>query len=265
LKKDLISKEIIKEIIKDIGKYILHLDINDNITFLDKELERIEKREADIVANIDNKYILHLEIQNSNDKFMANRMLRYYSDIERVTNLPIKQYLIYIGKSKPNFQTSIDKDMIKYSYNFIDIKTIDCELFLNQNNPEALVLAILCDFKNNKPSDIIKFIISKLKKYTKENLNEYRKYMMMLSTLGDNRGLKKEIEMLRTMTYQDLPGYEMGVEKGLYQGIEQGIEQGKELERKKAIQLLVSMGIDTKTIAEKFEIDENKVKDYLKG
>jgi len=181
-RKDLISKDILKELLKDIAKYFLNLEIN-NITFLDKELERIEKREADIVANVDDKFILHLEIQNSNDKTMANRMLRYYTDILKITNLPIKQYLIYIGKEKPKFELKIDRDLIKYSYNFIDIKDIDCEVLLNQNSPEALVLAILCDFKDKKPKDVIKYIIDRLRDYTDENLNQYRKYIMMLETL----------------------------------------------------------------------------------
>ena len=269
MKKDLISKDIIKEIIKDIGKYFLNLDIN-NITFLDKELSRIEKREADIVANIDNQYILHLEIQNANDKFMANRMLRYYSDIERVTDLPIKQYLIYIGKSKANFKTKMEKDLINYSYNFIDIKNIDCDVLLNQNTPEALVLAILCDFKDKNPKDVIKFIITKLREYSKYNSNEYRKYIMMLETLSTNRDLLdivKEIEMLREITYQDLPSYQIGmqqgIQEGMQQGMQQGIQQGIEKEREKAISILYSMGIDIDTISNKFDIDKERVLYYL--
>ena len=49
MKKDITTKETIKTITQDISKYILHLDVTD-IKFIDKELQRIEKREADIVA-----------------------------------------------------------------------------------------------------------------------------------------------------------------------------------------------------------------------
>jgi hypothetical protein len=106
MKKDITTKETIKTITQDISKYILHLDVSD-IRFIDKELQRIEKREADIVAlcKIDGiESILHLEIQNSNDRSMPKRMLRYYTDIKHLyENLPLHQYLIYIGKPKRNY------------------------------------------------------------------------------------------------------------------------------------------------------------------
>jgi len=147
------------------------------------------------------------------------------------------------------------KDLIKYSYNLIDMKDIDCDIFLNQNNPEALVLAILCDFKDKKPKDVLQFIIDKLKVYTKDNLNEYRKYLMMLGTLSSNRNLQKELEMLRTTAYKDLPGYRFG--------IEEGIEKGIEKERQKTINILYSIGLDINSIADKLNISKDEVLKYL--
>ena len=70
MKKDIISKEAIKTLAIDIAFYILKLNVK-NLKFVDKELKRIEKREADIVAQceIDGiEQILHIEIQNSDDK-----------------------------------------------------------------------------------------------------------------------------------------------------------------------------------------------------
>jgi len=82
MQKDTTLKPIIKKLIKPLSKYFFNKEINtDNITFIDKELQRVEKREADIVANIDNQYILHIEIQNDYDSDMPQRMLRYYLDI----------------------------------------------------------------------------------------------------------------------------------------------------------------------------------------
>ena len=62
MKKDTTTKDTIKTIAQDLAKYILELNVSD-IEFIDKELQRVEKREADIVAKckIDgNLEILHI-------------------------------------------------------------------------------------------------------------------------------------------------------------------------------------------------------------
>ena len=78
--KDQVSKEVVETLIKDIAKYILNIEIKE-FEFLDKESQRIESRRADVVVKVNNEFILHMEIQNSNDKTMPIRMLRYFGDI----------------------------------------------------------------------------------------------------------------------------------------------------------------------------------------
>jgi len=42
--KDIISKEILKNIAKDISKYILNIEIRQDMELIDKEFTRVEKR-----------------------------------------------------------------------------------------------------------------------------------------------------------------------------------------------------------------------------
>jgi predicted transposase YdaD len=157
MRKDTISKELIKKlIIKDISKYILGIEL-DEFEFLDKEFERIESRRADIVLNVKNEYILHIELQSSYDSKMSFRMLRYWLDINEITKLPIKQYLINL--SNTSMRNYLKKDSVDYSFEVVNIKEIDCNYFLNTNSPDAIVLAILCDFKGKKPIEVSKNIL----------------------------------------------------------------------------------------------------------
>jgi predicted transposase/invertase (TIGR01784 family) len=237
VKKDTISKDILKAIIKDISKYILHLEIK-NLELLDNEFERIESRRADIVAKVDNKFILHLEIQNNNDYQMQYRMLRYLVDIKLIeSKLAIKQYVIYIGKEKLYMQDYVKDINLDYNYTIIDMKTIDCDYFLKQDKPDALILAILCDFKQKDPRKIVKYIIDKLLEYTKDDSKAFRRYMLMLEELSINRDLenivKEQENMLSTLTYQDLPSYDLGMEHGIEKGLERGLEKGLKQTAKK--------------------------------
>jgi predicted transposase YdaD len=222
MKKDITTKDTIKTITQDIAKYILELDVQD-IIFVDKELQRIEKREADIVTLCKvngQKAILHLEIQNDNDKTMDRRMLRYYTDIKlRFDNIKIYQYMIYIGKAKLSMKDSIIEENINYRYNIIDMHKIDCEKFLVMDNPDALVLSILCDFKDKNEIDILSYILRRLEEFTQDNEHLHSKYMLILETLSGNRDLQKKLkeaeEMLRTTKLEDLPSYQIALERGI--------------------------------------------------
>jgi len=252
VKKDTISKEILKSIVKDISKYFLKIEINE-IEFIQTNTQRIESRDADIVAKVNSDFILHLEIQNNNHPKMEYRMLRYWLDISQITSLPIRQYLIYIGKDKLSMKNNIIKDRVNYFYNIINIKNIDCDILIKQDTPDALVLAILCDFKKKNPKDVVKYIIDRLIYHTSSDKKEFRKYMIMLEELSTNRDLKeiiKEQAMLREIKWEDLPSYEIGLEKG----VKEGVEKGK-------IIALFEFGLNADEIAKRY----NKSKKYVKN
>ena len=279
MKKDTISKDIVETLIKDIAKYILNIEIS-KLEFIDKEFERIESRRADVVVKVDNSYILHLEIQNSNDKTMPIRMLRYLSDIKLKTTLPVKQYLIYIGKDKLKMSAFIKDENLDYKYNLIDMKQIDCETFIKLDTPDALVLAILCDFKGKNPQNLINYIIKRLYDLTKDNEKAFRRYMIMLEELSTNRDLKDMIkegeQMLSEIKYEELPSYEIGFEEGEFIGEKRGEKRGKKIGEKigeikgeikgelKAKKMIISnllkKGMDIKTIANLIEISEEEIK-----
>lgn len=64
-------------------------------------------------------------------------MIRYYTDI--ALSWPgddVIQYLIYIGKQLLSMASGID------------MHRVDCSVFLTQDNPEAVVLVIICHFLN---------------------------------------------------------------------------------------------------------------------
>jgi len=285
MKKDITTKKAIKSIAKDIIKYILKLEVS-NISFVDKELQRVEKREADLVISCkkDNRdIILHIEIQNSNDKKMVNRMLRYYADIKNIyPNRAIEQHLIYIGKDRLNMTNYISEDRIEFSYNLIDMHDIDCEEMLKIDKVEALILAILCDFKGKKERDILLYILKRLKEFSGDSEHKFAEYMLTLEILSTNRDLKEKLKeaekMLRDVRYEELPSYEIGLEigikRGIKRGIKEGIEQGIELGIQKgkfeskiedALIMIKKFKIDIKDVAKELSIPIEEIQKRLKN
>ena len=226
--KDVISKEIIKEIGKDISMHILGIDIQGEVTLIDKEWTRIEKRDSDIVFQNQNK-IIHIEIQNSNHSKMDLRMLRYYSDILfEYKKCEIKQYLIYIGKENCYMKSEIKRDRISYEYEIIDMKKISCEKLLYHDNPSAVVLSILCDFENKDKQMVVNTILRRLKELTKDDELEYKNYLKKVNILSTNRDLENEVNKgakMLSVNVRETPFYQMGISDGIKRGIDKGIEK----------------------------------------
>ena len=135
-------------------------------------------------------------------------------------------------------------------------------MFLNQNSPEAVVLSILCDFKDKNELDVVKYILEKLKVLTNEK--EFKEFMVILeefSTLRDLKPTLKEAEMLLLdrVKYEDLPSYEIGLEKGMEKGMEKGIEKGMEKGIEKGILGLYKYEKNINLIAKELGVNKEKV------
>ena len=268
MKKDIITKRTIKILLKGFTEVILGFKISD-VVFIDKELQRIEKREADIVVKckIDGvEEILHIEIQNDYDKTMPNRMARYYLDIDLLyPNTPIRQYLIYIGKKKCYIKDRLKKKNIEFYYTLIDMHKIDCNKFIQMDTPKSLVLAILCDFKGKDELDIITYILNRLHALVKDS-KRLREYIEILEILSTNRDLKDKIKeaekMIRTTRYEELPSFELGLEKGIEEGIQKGKFEGK---IETAITMIREFGLSVNEVANKLKLPVDELKKYMEN
>ena len=226
--KDIISKDVLQFLAADIANILLHLDVDkDSVELLQTEQQRVEARRADMVARMckratGERFILHVEIQNANDATMPVRMLRYLSDILMMyPDEPIYQYLVYIGKHRLTMPDNLLRPQLTYHYQTLDMHNVDCSLMLAQDTPEALVLAILCDFKERPTQQVVNYIVLRLRELTGENEQRFRNYYEMLETLGDNRDLHAHlVEAKNMLTQVDITRfstYRWGLEAGIQQ------------------------------------------------
>ena len=262
--KDKISKDILKEIAYDISKYLLNLDIDENIEVIDKELLKIEKREADLLFKTKNR-VVQIEIQNNFHPKMHLRMIRYFSDlVYEFEDYEIIQYVIYIGSGNKKFKTEYKNVDAYFKYRFIDMREIDCRLFLNSDEPKKIILSVLCDFKGEDKESIISEILVKLKKYSKDRY-EFDKNIAMLEILSTNRGLEnivnKGIKMLSQLSLYDLPTYKEAMELGLKEGEEKGMQKGL---LKGKILAYYELGVSIEEISKKLNVSSDIILKILK-
>lgn len=271
-KKDITSKKLLKRIAAEMANLLLHLDIEpDSVELLETQHQRVEERRADLVFRTiqrgkAKKQIMHLEIQNDNQSTMPVRMMRYYTDI-RLTypNEPIQQYMIYIGRAKLNMLDYVSeaREDWKYQYHILDMRTVDCGLLLSQDKPEALVMAILCDFRGRPEKEVIFEIVSRLRLFFGENEKDFGDYFEMLEILSENRDLKKTLKESKKMITQvdvtKLASYEWGYEDAT-EKMEKIVQEKDEQLRLAAKKLLTMGTMDHKAIADLLGLSLEEIK-----
>ena len=200
-------------------------------------------------------YILHVEIQNDNRHDMPLRMMRYFSDIALAhVGETIVQYLLYIGKAPMTMSDHFRGEDWLYRYKVLDMRNQDSEHFLNSDNPDALVLAILCDPKSLEPNALVAHIIKELRRLHGDKLDNLRDSLKMLDVLSGNRGLQDVVEETINMyideeklgIYQavkkrsEARGIKKGEARGIKKGEARGIKKGEAQGLKKMVLRLLA-------------------------
>ena len=218
--KDLISKQLLRQLAVDFSNQLFGLNIVE-AELLSSEQARVEERRADLVARVKNdqgkSYILHVELQNDNHKHMPLRMLRYYTDLAlEHEDEEINQHLLYIGKAPLTMPDHVQAPEWRYCYNVLDIRQLDSEDFLRSENPDALVLAILCDMGKREPDAVVAHIVSELRRLHGSKLDSLSDSLLKLETLAENRNLQNLVKEKYKMivNIERLASYQEGLEKG---------------------------------------------------
>jgi len=257
---DITLKEVLKGVEVPFCELFLGLKIK-KIEEENIELLKIEEKKADYVAKIvdenNKEYILHIEFQTTNYSTMEFRMLRYFSELYVKYKLPIIQVVIYVGKNRLSMKNKIISNnlygKINYEYTLIDIRDLDCKKFLESNNPDMLILSILCDIESYKKDELVRNILIKLEKLLNDE-NNFKNYYLKLDTLSELRNLneilKKEEEMLDgyKVPIEKLASYQKGLEKGVENIVLNGLKNN----------------IDIQTLSILTGLDEEKIKELAK-
>ena len=221
--KDIISRDTLKRLTTDLARHLLGIEA-EAIELLETQNQRVEDRRADLVARMRatdaSEFLLHVEIANNNKNDMALRMLRYFTDIRLAGHGgAIRQFLIYIGTEPLNMPAGIQEPgLLDYRHGVVDMHQVNCAGLLVQDNPDALVLAVLCDFGGRQPQEVISYIVRRLHELLGADEQRFREYMIMLEILSENRGLKPQVmeaqRMLTQVDIKQLPSYSIGYEDG---------------------------------------------------
>jgi hypothetical protein len=242
---DRIIRESIKEAIKPLIRKILAIPVL-KIESLNTDLPVTDERKPDFLVRVDSvedsaveqsPFIIHLEFQSTNDPVMHYRMLRYRSYLAITYKLPVRQFVIFVGNDTPAMRNGIiDIDLI-FRYCIINLQDIDCRLLIESDNPEEIVLSLLCRPIEDNRRLTIRLILDNLKRKTGSGLG-FGKFTRQLEILSCLRKAQDTvIEEIKTMPItidiSDDHLYKDGITRGMLLGVEKTrIETARKLKEK---------------------------------
>jgi predicted transposase YdaD len=212
---------------------------------LKDKLQTTIEKETDFIRVVEtdggDKFILHLEFQSVDEEGMVYRMQEYYGLLRRKYQLPVKQFVIYLGQKPSKMQTQLAPEEVFTGFTLLSLRNYDYQTLLASDVPEEIILAVHSNFKGKKPAEVLKGILGKSKEKAGEEIT-LRKYIRQLSILARLRNLTKETQKQVTdmgLLYDITKDY-------LYQeGLEKGQEKAIDI-----IQMLQNGTMGTEKIAE---------------
>lgn len=208
---------------------------------IDAKLQVTQEAEMDSIRRVAHDdpaldYGLQTEFHIA-DESLGPRNLLHYALFHSITGLHLRQIVIYGGMAAPKHITKNVLEMtgLRLQFEVIVLKDIPKEVFIHSDVPEEVVLALLCDYGQDRPEAVVRQILLNLKKILgrSDKIKKYQKQLVVLSRLRKIELLTKiEVEAM-TIHYDIetdglyLEGLEKGIEKGIKKGIEKGIEQEK--------------------------------------
>jgi predicted transposase/invertase (TIGR01784 family) len=230
---DAIIKESLSNLVVPLAK-IMGIDLTDTEMMKDK-LQYTTEREVDFLFKTTDKKtgeaeILQFDFQAANDMKMPKRMLYYRCMIDLNHELPVRQIVFYIGYEPLRMPHFIREKNLSYEYEIYDFRSLDAQSFLNSTAPDAVIFAVLADFKDEAPEVMIEKVLLRLNDLCtrKDELNKFAFQLQILTRLRNfepiveqkikNMSLILDIDIKNSLFYRE--GLEEGVEKGTIRLIE---------------------------------------------
>lgn len=159
------------------------------------EIQHTKERKPDALKRITDQtgetFILHLEFQVKNEPKMVHRMHTYCAMLLEQYEIPIRQYVFYLGQTKPKMITELVMGDVSFRYNLISFQQLDYQLFLSSPVPEDVLLAVLANYNAASPLTVLGNILSRLSETASGPLvlEKYRSQLRILVQLRNLRPL----------------------------------------------------------------------------
>ena len=208
------------------------------------------ERKPDVTRRITDEQgqqsILHIEFQVSDETEMVLRMQTYRALLQEIHQLPVRQFVVYLGQKRPTMKTRISElipgDTNNFRFELIDIQQYEHERLLSSDIPEEILLAVLGNFQNESPEAVVAKILDRLQSASPDT-RKLQRYVRQLVVMSKLRNLQEET----LLNIEKMP-FDFDIETDVFyrRGKEAGEkekEQEKEQEKERMVLEMLRDGV----------------------
>jgi len=141
------------------------------------------------------RYIVHIEFQTKMPRAMVYRVAEYHGFLLAKYKLPIRHFVVYLGKSQTKAPTELPKDLQFSGYKLITLNQIPFEKLIQSKIPEEIILAIFAHYPKHDPERVARIILYRLKEVCKDEAS-LRKFITQLTFLSQLRKLDGYVKQI---------------------------------------------------------------------
>ncbi len=151
-------------------------------------------------------------------------MAEYKALLQRKFELPVRQFVIYLGTKEPQMRTALSEDEQITGFSLRNIHNLPVDQTLASDIPEEIILSILADYPKADAEQVVANIIMRLRTVStsEASLKKSVQQLLVLSRLRklDNIARKQVNAMPITYDITQDALYKEGIEKKTIQVIQ---------------------------------------------
>jgi hypothetical protein len=186
--------------------------------WLDIELPKVQNLRMDLLGEIHDGSLVHIELQSGNDAAMPLRMAEYCLGVYRLFDKIPRQVLLYVGEAPLRMESEIRGPDLFFRYRMIDIRELDGDHLLESEETGDNVIAILARLRDHKAA--IRKILGRIAHLPVSKRETALDQLLILAGL---RRLEETVEreIQKMPVYIDIsenkvlgPAYKRGIKEG---------------------------------------------------
>ena len=218
----------LKNILTSPGSSILtQLTGASSLRWINVEAPKVNNRRVDLLGELPDGNLVHIELQSRNDEDFPLRMAEYLFGIRRKYGKLPRQVALYVGEAPLLMDDRIEGPDCSVRFHLVDIRTLDGEQLLASPNMGDNVLAVLTSF-GEQPRAVRRV----LERIAAGSPGERDQALAELLILARLRRLQDEVkrEAEKMPITEDIMEHEIigpAIRKGMAQGRIAGFSEGR--------------------------------------